>query len=73
MECACGCGEKASKGTFLPGHEQRLRADLERRVGGLIQLRMLVEAAEYFAEGSIGSSMFNSMVKDLLQNREPST
>ena len=73
MECACGCGEKPAKGTFLPGHDQRLRADLERRVGGLIQLRMLVEAAEYFADGSIGSSMFNSMVKDLLQNREPST
>ena len=71
--CACGCGEKPVKGTFLPGHDQRLRADLERRVGGLIQLRMLVEAAEYFADGSIGSSVFNSMVKDLLQNREPST
>lgn len=70
MECACGCGEKPSKGNFLPGHDQRLRADLERRVGGLIHLRMLVEAAEYFVDGSIGSSMFNNMVKDVLQNRE---
>jgi hypothetical protein len=69
MECACGCGGNPAAGKFLPGHDQRLRADLERRVGGLIQLRMLVEAAEYFADGSIGSSMFNSMVKDLLQNR----
>jgi hypothetical protein len=33
---------------------------------------MLVEAAEYFADGSVGAPMFNSMVKDLLQNREPS-
>ncbi len=69
MECACGCGGKPVKGTFLPGHDQRLRADLERRVGGLIELRMLVEAAEYFADGSIGSYQFNSMIKDLLQNR----
>lgn len=72
MECACGCGEKPAKGTFLPGHDQRLRADIERRVGGLIALRMLVEAAEYYVEGSLGSSQFNGMVKELFQNRESS-
>jgi hypothetical protein len=66
MECACGCGEKPVKGHFLPGHDQRLRADLERRVGGLIALRMLVEAAEYFVAGDIGSSQFNGMVRELL-------
>ena len=69
MACACGCGETPVKGYFLPGHDQRLRLDLEGRVGGLIPLRMLVEAAEYFADGSIGSAMFNSMVKDLFQKR----
>ena len=69
-ECACNCGGKPVKGQFLPGHDQRLRADIERRVGGLISLRMLVEAAEYFAAGDIGSSRFNSMVKDLFQNNE---
>lgn len=68
MECACGCGGEPVNGKFLPGHDQRLRADLERRVGGLIHLRMLVEAAELFAGGSIGSAMFNNMVKDVLQN-----
>jgi hypothetical protein len=67
MECACGCGDKPVKGIFLPGHDQRLRADLERRVGGLIQLRMLVEAAEYFVAGDVGSSQFNSMVRELFQ------
>ena len=72
MECACGCGQKPVKGAFLPGHDQHLRADLERRVGGLIHLRMLVEAAEYFAEGQIGSSMFNNMVKDLFQTHQGS-
>ena len=69
-ECACGCGGKPSGGDFLPGHDQRLRADLERRVGGLIPLRMLVEAAEHFAEGTVGSSMFNNMVKDVFRMRE---
>jgi hypothetical protein len=70
MECACGCGGKPVKGNFLPGHDQRLRADIERRVGGLIALRMLVEAAEYFVAGDVGSSQFNGMVKDLFQNNE---
>lgn len=71
MECACGCGGEPRGGHLLPGHDQRLRADIERRVGGLIRLRMLVEAAEYFVAGDVGSSQFNSMVKDLLQNKEP--
>lgn len=70
MECACGCGDKPVRGHFLPGHDQRLRVDLEQRVGGLISLRMLVEAAEYFAAGNVGSSQFNSMVKVLFQNKE---
>jgi len=58
------------KGHFLPGHDQRLRADLERRVGGLIALRMLVEAAEHFVAGDVRGSQFDGMVKDLFQNRE---
>ena len=72
MTCACGCGGSPVSGVFLPGHDQKLRADLERRVGGLVQLRMLVEAAEYFVDGSIGSSMFNSMVKDVFNMKESS-
>jgi len=70
MDCACGCGERPVKGHFLPGHDQRLRADLERRVGGLIALRMLVEAAEHFVAGDVRGSQFDGMVKDLFQNRE---
>lgn len=70
MECACGCGAKPAKGNFLLGHDQRLRVDLERRVGGLIHLRMLVEAAEYFVAGDLGGSQFNGMVRELLQSKE---
>jgi len=69
MECACGCGGRPAKGEFLPGHDQKLRADLERRVGGLIALRMLVEAAEHFMDGSVGSGQFNGMVKELFRQR----
>ena len=69
MECACGCDGRPVKGEFLPGHDQKLRADLERRVGGLIALRMLVEAAEYFVNGTVGSGQFNGMVKEILRER----
>ena len=71
-ECACGCGGEPAGGNFLPGHDQRLRADLERRIGGLIPLRMLVEASEHFSIGTIQASMFNNMVKDLFRMREGS-
>ncbi|MFZ0287215.1 MAG: hypothetical protein WAL32_18450 [Terriglobales bacterium] len=51
MSCECGCGKTAAVGQFKPGHDQILRTDLERRVGGLLALRSLVEAAESFAPG----------------------
>ena len=40
--CACGCG-KASKDEWLPGHDQRLRAAIEHEVGGLVELRRIIE------------------------------
>jgi hypothetical protein len=46
MECQCGCGEIVSDASFKPGHDQRLRIDLERRVGGIDGLRTLVENFE---------------------------
>jgi hypothetical protein len=44
--CECGCGEKTKGGEFLPGHDQRLRVEVERVAGGLLKLRELVEAAK---------------------------
>lgn len=58
MDFACGCGERPVKGHFLPGHDQRLRADLVRRVGRLIALRILVEASEHFVAGNVRASLF---------------
>lgn len=69
MDCACGCGDRPVKGVFLPGHDQRLRADLERRVGGLIQLRMLVEAAEYFVAGDVGILSSMAWLKTCSRNQ----
>ena len=54
MNCQCGCGESVPNGSFKPGHDQRLTADLERRVGGIMALRDLVEAAESYGTGLTG-------------------
>ena len=40
--CACGCGG-ACRDKWLPGHDQRLRAAIENEVGGLVELRRIVE------------------------------
>ena len=40
--CACGCGG-ICKGQWLPGHDQRLRAAIEHEVGGLVELRRIIE------------------------------
>lgn len=51
MECQCGCGAIVLTASFQPRHDQKLRADLERRVGGIFGVRELVEAAEQFYRG----------------------
>lgn len=48
-ECACGCGEISKSGVFAPGHDQKLRSRLEKRMeaagyeNGLLALADLVE------------------------------
>jgi hypothetical protein len=41
--CICGCDKETAGGRFLPGHDQKLRAAIEDAVGGLEELRTLVE------------------------------
>jgi hypothetical protein len=47
--CGCGCGEPTEGGTFRPGHDQKLRAELERRAGGILSLARLIDTAERYA------------------------
>jgi len=53
MTCQCGCGETPARGNCSPGHDQRLRISLEKRVGGLAAVRQLIESAERVAVGEI--------------------
>ena len=41
--CECGCGEMTRGGWYMPGHDQKLRSAIEEKVGGLLELRGLVE------------------------------
>lgn len=49
--CECGCGAATQGGSFLPGHDQTLRARLEARVGGLLSMRDLVDVMERYTGG----------------------
>lgn len=69
MTCECGCGEIPARGSFAPGHDQRLRASLEKRIGGLIALRSLVESAEKLAAFDITPEEHVATVKGLLHSR----
>ncbi|WP_435659689.1 hypothetical protein [Leisingera caerulea] len=42
--CICGCEQPTKGGKFLPGHDQKLRAAIEKQVGGLEVLREIAEA-----------------------------
>lgn len=66
MHCGCGCGEE-TKGKFRPGHDQKLRARLEKKTGGLKNLERLVEKAEGVAEGSQPIGSLETLVQDIFK------
>jgi|HubBroStandDraft_1064217.scaffolds.fasta_scaffold141940_2 hypothetical protein len=70
MFCECGCNEEAAVGSFKPGHDQKLRTALERRVGGLLALRLLVEAAESLAAGQSQPDAFARKVRTIFEQRD---
>ncbi len=65
--CECGCGTALFGRTFVPGHDQKLRIQLEQHVGGLLALRDLVESLEEHAEGRSTAEALSSHVRDVLQ------
>jgi hypothetical protein len=67
MTCKCGCGETPTRGSFSPGHDQRLRTSLEKRVGGLSALRILVESAERFVADEISPEEYIANVRGIFK------
>jgi hypothetical protein len=72
-ECACGCGGSTAGGTFLPGHDSKLRADAEHRAGGVVRLAKLVDAAEAFRAGTIPLDVFGQRVAALMPQNDTTT
>jgi len=68
-ECACGCGEPAKKGKYLQGHEQKLRKQLEEKVGSLQLLSSLVKVTGMYAQGRMGLEDLGRLVK-LIYHKE---
>jgi hypothetical protein len=65
-ECACGCGQQTKGGTFLPGHDAKLRARIEESVGGLLQLNELVGAAQRFASGQLSAVDYHGITLEVI-------
>lgn len=61
--CACGCGGSPKRGKFLPGHDQKLRKEIEEKVGGLLKLSALTEISEDFSLNKINCDDFCKKVK----------
>ncbi len=68
-ECACGCGEQTKKGKYLQGHEQKLRKELEEKVGSLQLLSSLVKVTEKYTQEQIGLADLGRLVK-LIYSKE---
>ena len=66
-ECACGCGEQTKKGKYLQGHEQKLRKELEEKVGGLPLLASLVKVTHMYAEGRMSLDGLGRLVSLIYQ------
>ena len=61
--CECGCEGSTQGGSFLPGHDQRLRSTLEERLGGLLGLRTLVMGAQRYQQGDITEQELGRIVR----------
>ena len=65
-QCACGCGKQTGGGSFRPGHDQHLRIETERRVGGVLALARMIDAAEAFVSGQMSLGDFGERVRSLM-------
>jgi division protein CdvB (Snf7/Vps24/ESCRT-III family) len=67
IECQCGCGESTPTASFKPGHDQRLRITLGRRVGRLEKLREFVATAEVYHEENMDLKDLRETVKGVFK------
>lgn len=67
--CACGCGGPPIHGKYLPVHDRKLRKIIEEKVGGLLNLKALLQLSENFANNEIGPEIFRKRAKEIFFSR----
>lgn len=65
--CECGCGTAVRGSDFVPGHDQKLRIQLEKRVGGLLALRDLIDSLEQHANDRSTVEELSQAVRNALR------
>jgi hypothetical protein len=66
-ECACGCGEPTKRAKYLQGHDQKLRKELEEKVGGLPLLASLVKVTQMYAQDRMSLDGLGRLVRLIYQ------
>ncbi len=66
-KCKCGCGEKVAR-NFCPGHDTKLRTKIERKAGGIFNLKELVNAAQLYTEGIITDGELHDIIKRIFSS-----
>ena len=64
--CACDCGEETAGGIFRPGHDARLRAQIEESVGGLLSLNEIVAQVRRHVDGKITAEELGTQVQRII-------
>ena len=70
MICQCGCN-KPAKREFLQGHDQILRIEQERQVGGVLNVGRLLKLNKSYIDGEIPSPAFKARIKELFEAGGP--
>jgi hypothetical protein len=65
----CGCGQESTGGQFKPGHDQKVRAENETRVWGILALSKLVDGADFYAAGNSSTEQLATCVRQIFANR----
>ena len=65
--CECGCGGETKTGKFLPGHDQKLRSQIEDDLGGLLALRDLAKAARRYVNAGTSLEQYGAATEKIIK------
>lgn len=68
-KCKCGICNESTNGDFVPGHDQKLRTNLEQQVGGLLSLKQLIITCEKYATGKSSESEILLTIRQLFARK----